>query len=70
MSDTIVMEVKVNDAVPLWVSRMIARHNCSLRRISKYCKGLACLRSTAREAERARSREWTSYQKSWSASKT
>jgi SPX domain protein involved in polyphosphate accumulation len=58
--DRIIMEVKVNDAVPLWVARLMARHNCRLRRISKYCTGLARLQSLAREVERARGEEWTS----------
>lgn len=57
----LVMEVKVNDAVPLWVARMLARNQCSLRRISKYCTGLACLRSLARQAEHPRSEEWMSF---------
>jgi SPX domain protein involved in polyphosphate accumulation len=36
-----VLEVKANDAVPLWVSRMLARNGCTLERISKYCAGVA-----------------------------
>jgi hypothetical protein len=43
--DVLVMEVKVNDRIPLWVARMLARHHCSLQRVSKYCRGLFCLRS-------------------------
>ena len=31
------MEVKANNAVPLWLANLLARHNCSLRRYSKYC---------------------------------
>ena len=41
--DIMVMEVKVNDTVPLWVARMLNRHNCQLQRISKYCAGIARL---------------------------
>ena len=33
--DWLIMEVKANENVPLWVSRMLARHNCGLRRIRK-----------------------------------
>jgi SPX domain protein involved in polyphosphate accumulation len=36
-----IMEVKVNDAVPDWVTSLLARHDCQLRRVSKYCAGLA-----------------------------
>lgn len=39
----VVLEVKANDAVPLWMSHMLAKHACALRRYSKYCAGLAHL---------------------------
>lgn len=39
--DFAIMEVKANDAVPDWVTSLLARHNCSLRRVSKYCAVLA-----------------------------
>lgn len=42
--DWCIMEVKVNDSVPDWVVSMLARHNCPLRRISKYCAGVALLK--------------------------
>jgi len=31
------MEVKVNERVPHWVTVILARHGCTLQRISKYC---------------------------------
>jgi hypothetical protein len=58
--DWLIMEVKVNEAVPLWVTRLLARHGCHLRRISKYCEGLALLRSLQRSGERVRGELWTS----------
>jgi len=39
-----IMEVKVNEAVPDWVTSLLARHGCQLRRVSKYCAGLALAR--------------------------
>jgi len=36
-----IMEVKANEAVPDWVTSLLARHSCQLRRVSKYCAGLA-----------------------------
>jgi SPX domain protein involved in polyphosphate accumulation len=39
--DWCVMEVKVDETVPDWVTSMLARHGCQLRRISKYCAALA-----------------------------
>lgn len=43
-ADWCIMEVKVNEAVPDWVTSLLARHNCQLRRVSKYCAGLAWAR--------------------------
>ncbi len=42
--DRVVVEVKANDAVPLWTSRLLARHGCTMTRYSKYCAALARLR--------------------------
>ena len=39
-----IMEVKANNAVPLWLANMLARHRCELRRYSKYCAGAQLLR--------------------------
>lgn len=39
----IVMEVKANERVPLWLATLLARHQCPLRRYSKYCNGVARL---------------------------
>ena len=52
--DHVVMEVKANNAVPLWISRMLARHSIPLTRFSKYCTGVACLHKLSEGAE------WTS----------
>jgi len=35
-----VMEVKVNNRVPYWLTGVISRYRCTLRRISKYCTAL------------------------------
>lgn len=39
-----IMEVKANDAIPAWVLALLAKHQCQLVRVSKYCLGLARLR--------------------------
>lgn len=39
-----IMEVKANDGVPAWMIGLLARHDCQLRRVSKYCLGLAALK--------------------------
>lgn len=35
-----IMEIKVNDRVPYWLTEVISEHRCTLRRISKYCVAL------------------------------
>ena len=40
-----VLEVKANEAVPLWIVRLLARHSVPLQRYSKYCAGVAQLRA-------------------------
>ncbi|MCA8975151.1 MAG: polyphosphate polymerase domain-containing protein [Planctomycetes bacterium] len=36
-----VMEVKANERVPHWLVTLLARHECNLDRISKYCHGIS-----------------------------
>jgi hypothetical protein len=36
----VVMEVKVNERIPYWLTDMVAAHNLPLTRFSKYCCGL------------------------------
>jgi hypothetical protein len=49
--DCAVLEVKSNDVVPLWVSRLLAAHSCTVVRYSKYCAGIARLRGLTRAGE-------------------
>jgi SPX domain protein involved in polyphosphate accumulation len=41
--DWVVMEIKANDKVPIWVTRLVSTHGLGLTRISKYCQGMARL---------------------------
>tara|TARA_R110002072_G_scaffold243682_4_gene402855 strand:- start:35580 stop:36329 length:750 start_codon:yes stop_codon:yes gene_type:complete len=36
-----VMEVKANERAPHWLTTLLARHECNLDRISKYCYGIS-----------------------------
>lgn len=38
-----VMEIKANERVPHWLIGLLARHQCTLTRISKYCNGIAAI---------------------------
>ena len=41
--DWCIMEIKVNDRVPYWLTEVLGKHCCTLRRVSKYCATLeAC----------------------------
>jgi hypothetical protein len=35
--DWLIMEVKVNERIPDWMVAMLAKHECQLKRVSKYC---------------------------------
>ncbi len=48
--DWMIMEVKVNDRVPRWMSALLERHHCELRRVSKYCSGYERLLEVAGSA--------------------
>ena len=39
--DWVLMEVKVNERIPTWMVALLAKHQCSLQRMSKYCAALA-----------------------------
>jgi hypothetical protein len=36
----VVMEIKVNERIPFWLTEMIAAHNLQMVRISKYCRSI------------------------------
>lgn len=38
--ERVVMEVKVNDRVPAWLTRLVSRHDLSVVRMSKYCTAI------------------------------
>lgn len=38
-----VMEVKANERVPHWLTSLLARYQCTLTRVSKYCKGIEAI---------------------------
>lgn len=38
--DRFIMEIKVNERVPHWVVALLAKHECTLQRYSKYCAAL------------------------------
>jgi SPX domain protein involved in polyphosphate accumulation len=41
--DWSILEIKVDDRVPSWINELVTRHDCQLRRVSKYCLGMSKL---------------------------
>ena len=39
----VVMEIKVNERIPYWLTEMVAHHNLQLTRVSKYCRSIEVL---------------------------
>ncbi len=42
----VVMEIKVNDRIPLWLTDLIAHHNLKMVRVSKYCRSIDVAQKT------------------------
>ncbi len=38
--DWVVVEIKVNERIPYWLTELVAQHNLSLVRVSKYCRSI------------------------------
>jgi SPX domain protein involved in polyphosphate accumulation len=38
-----ILEIKVDERLPMWVSEMVVKHDCRLQRVSKYCLGMVSL---------------------------
>jgi len=47
-----VVEIKVNERMPYWLSELVAVHNLSLIRVSKYCRSIELARDLASPAGR------------------
>jgi SPX domain protein involved in polyphosphate accumulation len=44
-ADWVVMEIKVNDRIPYWLTELVAVHNLQLMRVSKYCRSIELAQS-------------------------
>ncbi len=38
--DWVIMEIKVNERIPYWLTELVAAHNLQLTRVSKYCRSI------------------------------
>lgn len=41
----VVMEIKVNERLPYWLTELVAAHNLQMVRVSKYCRGIEVAQS-------------------------
>jgi SPX domain protein involved in polyphosphate accumulation len=48
--EIVIMEIKVNERVPYWLTELVAEHNLRLVRVSKYCQGLQAARQVPRSS--------------------
>lgn len=46
-ADWTILEIKVNERVPYWLTELVAAHNLSMTRVSKYCKSIELATSQA-----------------------
>jgi SPX domain protein involved in polyphosphate accumulation len=58
-ANLVVMEIKVNERIPYWLTEMLAAHDLQITRISKYCRSIEAARSMP-------SRRWRSLAPQWS----
>lgn len=42
--DNVVMEIKVNEHIPYWLTELVAAHNLQMVRVSKLCKSIEAAR--------------------------
>ncbi len=50
--DWVVMEIKVNERLPYWLTELVAAHNLQMVRVSKYCRSIEAARGSAAAASR------------------
>jgi hypothetical protein len=39
-ADIVIIEIKVNERIPYWLTELVAMHNLNLMRVSKYCRSI------------------------------
>jgi hypothetical protein len=51
-ADRVIIEIKVNERVPYWLTELVAQHNLNLMRVSKYCRSIELAQNIANTAWR------------------
>jgi SPX domain protein involved in polyphosphate accumulation len=50
-TDAVVMEIKVNERIPYWLTELVAAHNLQMVRMSKYCRSIDLVSLRGRQPE-------------------
>jgi len=58
-ANLVVMEIKVNERIPYWLTEMIAAHNLELVGMSKYCRSIEAARNMPSTRWRNLPAEWS-----------
>lgn len=45
-ANQVVMEIKVNERMPYWLTELVAAHNLQMVRVSKYCRSIEAAQNT------------------------
>lgn len=48
--DRVIIEIKVNERVPYWLTELVASHNLNLVRVSKYCRSIELAQSFMKQS--------------------
>lgn len=49
-ADRVIVEIKVNERVPYWLTELVASHNLHLVRVSKYCRSIELAQSFMKQS--------------------
>jgi SPX domain protein involved in polyphosphate accumulation len=55
----VVMEIKINERMPYWLTEMLAAHNMQIIRVSKYCRSIEAARDMPSKQWRYLAPEWS-----------
>jgi len=58
-ANLVVMEVKVNECLPYWLTEMVAAHNLRMNRVSKYCRSIEAAQNMPSTRWRNLAAEWS-----------
>jgi SPX domain protein involved in polyphosphate accumulation len=58
-ANLVVMEIKVNERIPYWLTEMVAAHNLQMNRVSKYCRSIEAAQNMPSTRWRNLPAEWS-----------